>query len=590
MYPFATLVLLILLLVVLVNGRVRPDLVFGGTLVSLVVLGILSPKEAFSGFSNPVVFTIASFFLVAHGLQLTRSLDTVSMRLFKDGIPVKTMMGRMMSLTVTVSSFVNNTPVVAMMMVPVTRWSTKNRVPASKLLMPLSHLTILGGLITLVGTSTSLIVSGLLVSSGNEPLRFWELTPVAIPACLLAMLYYLTVGYAGLPGHGRDSFQGHASETADAEQYHFNLKVPRGSAMDGLTIEKAGLRSLRHAYLAYVIRNGTNTGMAAPDFVLKGDDTLCFVGSYPGIQELAKGKGLLKEDWKGKDSSQKTYIYEAVVSPNSSLVGNTLKESGFREKFMGVVLAIRRRDGIIQEEIGRTPIKQGDLLLVEALDGFERQWNSDIDDFYLVTRKNTGPTLPTYKAGTAQAIVIALLAACITGLLELHVAAMSAAICMVATGCVPVSEVYRASNIPVLIVVACSIGIGRAMESSGFSDACAGMIVTHLSGAGYMSVAAALYLLTNAVTEVLPNQSTAVLMMPIAIALSNSTGMDTHAFAVPVAIAASCSFLTPTGYQTNLMVMSPGGYRAGDYARVGWPLTLSVFLITMTYVWLVHAR
>lgn len=586
MQQYLTLFVVAILFIGLARGMARPDLLFGGALVVLVVLGAAPAETALSGFSHPAVFTVGAFLVVAHGLQLTRAFDSVFARLFHDRLSVKSMSVRMMALTATLSSFVNNTPLVAMMLGPVSKWAVRNGAAKSRLLIPLSYLTILGGLVTVIGTSTTLIVSGLLSASGNQPLGFWELTPVGLSASVLAILFFATLGARNLSGGGVQGAGPHTDGMDDPDRYHFNLSIPTGSAIDGLTVDNSGLRSLRHAYLAYVIRGGTNIGIADPELTLRADDVLCFVGSYPGIEELARSKGLRKSTWDERNMPQGSYLYEAVVSNSSSLVGKTLKEAGFRERFAGVVIAIRRRDGLLLAEIGRTPIKAGDLLLIEAREGFDKQWNTDMDDFYMVTRKSTRPTMPTHKGGTAAAIVALLLTACISGVLELPVAALGASILMVAAGCIPKSEVYRAANIPVLIVIASSIGIGETLESTGIAGSFAGWLAESVSGQGLMATAAAVYLLTNAVTEVLPNQSAAVLMMPIALSLSGILGIDTHAFAIPVAIAASSSFLTPTGYQTNLMVMSPGGYRFGDYAKAGWPLTLMLFCLTMAYVWL----
>jgi di/tricarboxylate transporter len=563
---WATLATIVAMLAALLKSSGHPDLILLGALGMLLLLGILTPKEAFAGLSNPAPLAVGALFVVAAGVRNTGALSWVDPLLFQPSRYLPATLGRLMLASASLSAFLNNTPIVAMLIPRVEAWSEKSGIPVSKLMMPLSFGAILGGTTTLIGTSTNLLVSGLMEASGYSGLGLFELTPVAVPAALAAMAYFVLVGYRLLP----ERRQGGATVSSELQNCLFELRVAPNSPLAGKTVQQAGLRSLGEAYLPYLHRDG-HLLWAAPETVLREGDILDFVGNPSAIDKLLERPGLERTvDGVGSPELTAHPLYEAIVAPSSPLVGRTLREVGFRERYDGVVLGIHRRDEQIRAPLGRAPIQAGDLLFVEAPPGFDRRWSGRRDEFYLVAPyRGEQPKPQPQKAPIAIAILVATVAFAATGIAPIAMTAFLGALATIATGCLSRQDARRAVDLSVLIVLAASLGLGRAVEKTGLADAIANGIIERAPQLGTLGVLVAIYAITSLLTEVVTNNGAAAIVLPIGLAASAELGAPPEAFAIAVAIAASTSFLTPIGYQTNLMVMSPGGYRFGDYARSG---------------------
>ncbi|MCS3642231.1 SLC13 family permease [Salinibacter ruber] len=568
----------------------RPDLVLLSGLSVLLVSGVVSPDQAFAGFSNAAVLTVGALYVVAGGVQHTDALSELDRVLFADTTRLGPVLARFMVPTSVLSGLLNNTPIVAMLTPRLQEWADAQNIPASKLMIPLSYAAITGGMMTLIGTSTNLIVAGLMEAEGYEPLSLFDVTWVGVPAALVVIAYFVLGGHRLLPDRGTSA----PAAERRLGQNMFEVTVTAPAPIVGQTVAEAGLRDLGDAYLTHV-RRGTEVLQGRPGRPLEQGDVLAFNGSLAARERLLGRPGLTRTlphpdgDHDDPARYETLPLYEAVIAESSNLVGTTLGEANFREQYQGVVLGIQRQDEPVTSPVGTTELQAGDLLIVEAPDDFEERWSSGSrEEFYLVAPRD-GRARPggspehddeetdrSGRAPIALGLTGAMVLAAATGLAPIVTAAVLAALLMVGTGCIRPAEAQRALNVQVLVVIAAALGIGKAIETTGLATATAQGVLSVAEPFGPVVVLVALYLLTNLLTEIITNNAAAVLMLPVAMAAASSLGAPPVAFGVLVAVAASASFLTPIGYQTNLMVMAPGGYRFSDYARVGWPVTLLV--------------
>lgn len=561
----------------------RPHFLFMGALLILLVTGVLEPSNAFAGFANEAVFTVAALFVVAAGVQHTGAFSFMDKMIFNESFSTHKVAAKMMSITAVLSAFLNNTPIVAMLIPRVQNWADKKGISPSRLLIPLSYATIVGGTATLIGTSTNIIVSGMMSQQGLGAIGLFELVYIGVPAIVLTLVWFLTFGLRLLPKERKQHQDGQLEPTPEA--FQFDYKVPLESSIVDKTIEQAGLRALEKAFLIHIRRKNHIIGVVSPDMLIQENDVLTFSGSYEAVHRIATNKGLFSDIPKMEVVAASLPLFEAVVSHSSPLVDSTLKEALFRDKFQGVVLAIQRKQEIIKGAIGNTPIQAGDLLLIEAREGFDKSFATNKNHFYLVRRK--GNQLPAYngKGKIALIIILSMLVLVGSGVLPMVTAALVAAVAMIVTKCIQKEQVVSSMQLPILVVIAAAIGIGKAVEVSGLAQTIADTIFGSIALWQPLMLIGLIYIVTNIFTELITNNAAAVLMFPIAIALAEQAGIPLHAAGITVAIAASASFLTPIGYQTNLMVMSAGGYKFSDYTRAGLPITIILLVVTVTVVW-----
>ena len=577
-----TLGVLAVMVGALVRGVARPDLVMLGALGLLLLGGVLGPEAAFAGFSNPAVITIGSLFVVAAGVERTGALGVLDRLMRPRSGRVGGAILRLMAPTALLSGVLNNTPIVAMLVPRVQAWARRSGVPASKLLLPLSTAAIVGGWLTLIGTSTNVVVHGLLIAEGLPGLGFFDLAWVGVPVVALVLVYYAAVGHRLLPDGAAEALG------ARARDYRFDLAVAPDAPFAGRTVEEAGLRTLGDAYLAH-LRRADAVVEVAPETVLAAGDVLAFVGDVRAHDELLARPGLARTAPEVHDRDRPDLpLVEAVVAAGSGLEGRSLQDVGFREAYGGVVLAVQRRGEPVRGGLGRVPLRAGDLLLVEGRLGVGDRLARHAADFALVTSVEA-PRLATARAPVALALLAGLVVTVTAGLLPLSTAAFCAALGAVATGCLRGGSVHRALDGTVLLVIAASLGVGQAVQASGLAGLAAGAVEAAAGAGGAVVLVVVLFALTNVLTEVVSNSAAAALMVPVATAAAADLGIEPKALALVVAVAAGASFLTPIGYQTNLMVMAAGGYRYTDYARAGLPVTLIVLVVTVavaTLVWM----
>lgn len=583
-----TIGVVLLTLATLAINRFSVDVVLAAAVSLLVFAGtiagvhILSPREAVAGMGNEGLATIAVLFVVVRGLTETGAVRWLGERLL--GRP-KGAMAALVRLCVPVtafSGFMNNTPLVAMMIPAVSDWCRRARVSPSKMMIPLSYAAILGGTCTLIGTSTNLVVHGMWVDSGRGAMGIFEIAWIGVPAAVVGVGYLLLVAPRLLPTRGSV-----LEASSDARSYTTEMLVEDGSPLVGRTIEQAGLRHLPGLFLAEIERRGEVLPAVGPDQKLDAGDRLVFVGVLESVVDLQKIRGLspatnqvVKLD---APRPQRTLI-EAVVSNTCPLVGRTIREGRFRSVYNAVIIAVARNGERIRRKIGDIVLRPGDTLLLEAPVSFVEQHRNS-RDFFLISAVEDARPVRHERARIALAIVgVMVLVATIQpfGMGMLHAAVLAAGL-MLVTRCCSASQARRSVDWQLLVVIAASLALGKALENTGAARAIADGVVS-LAGSNPHIVLALVYLVTMLLTETVTNNAAAVIMFPISLAASQSVGADFLPFAFTIMMAASASFSTPLGYQTNLMVMTPGGYRFGDYLRVGVPLNALMMAVTVALV------
>lgn len=580
---YYTLGLILVLIICLYNEVLRAEFLMVLGVAALLIPGILTPSEAFHGFSHPAMLTVASLFVVASGIYQSGALNFLARILKPDTAGPKTLIFRIMSFSGFFSAFLNNTPIVAMLIPQLQDWCRRNNIAPSRILMPMSYAAIMGGTITLIGTSTNLIVSGMLEDRGHEGLSLFTLAWVGIPATIVVIIFMTFIGFRLLPATDEDSPE---TKPETLKQYQFEIKIGQGSPFAGKTVLESGFRDLKKAYLAHIRRYGRLVGPVSPNEVLEEGDTLNFFGDLEVMDELLQKEGLerVASPPNISENQEMLPLYEAIVAPSSSLIGKSLKSAGFRQKFQGAVLAVHRGQEKILSGLGRLTIKPGDLLVIEANPGFEERWNGS-NEFYLVSPLKRERTEYNHQKALAFGILIVMIGVIALNLVPTVTAAFTAAIIMVLTGTVKREHLRNSINFPVLVIIASALGIGEAVDKTGLAEAGALTLANYSTDIGIVGILIALYIFTNILTELITNNGAAVLMAPLGIAIAGQTGLEPQAAIVVIAIAASASFISPIGYQTNLMVMGPGNYRFSDYFKAGWPLSLIVMSITTTIVY-----
>jgi len=584
-----TVAVVVAMIAALVLELIEPDAVVFTGLTVLLVGGVLTPKEALSGFANEGMLTVAVLFIVAHAARSSGSLTLLANRTMGRSAGGPRSVLRMMGPVAGVSAFLNNTPIVAMFTPTIRDWALKRGLAPSKFLIPLSYAAIFGGTCTLIGTSTNLVVSGMLLEATGSPLGMFTQAWVGIPAAMVGVAFMATLGYRLLPTR-KDPAEEFAS---GGREYVFEFRVPEGSSVEGKTVEEAGLRQLRFVYLTELARAGgagQTFSPVHPGEKLMGGDRLVFAGSAASAVELQELKGLESmHDAEHLDHVRDRghgRVVEAVVSSSSPMLGKTIREGDFRARYDAAVLAVHRRGHEITSGLGQLRLRPGDTLLLLSGDDFLKRWNQ-ARDFYMVSKVADLQAFDRRKATISLVALGGMILLAATGVLDILPAAILAAVVLVLTRTVTVVEARRSLEINVLVVIAAALGISKALEKTGVASAVAGALIGAVEQFGFVALIAAVYLVTTFFTEIITNNAAAAIIFPIAMATAAQTGADPLPFAVTVAIAASASFATPIGYATNLMVYGPGGYRFTDFVKVGVPLNLLFFVATIVVVPLV---
>lgn len=572
---------IILCVGLLVTTSITAEVIFLSGLTVLIISQVVTPEEALIGFSNQGMLTVGALYVVAAGLKETGAIQLIVDRIIGRSKNIRRAQIRIMTPVMVVSAFLNNTPVVASFIPALEDWARKNRIPASKLLIPLSYAAILGGTCTLIGTSTNLIVNGLVIAEPNtRAIGIFEPGLIGVPCAIAGFLYLVLFGRNLLPirGSGFDSFK-------DPREYTIEMIVDDDSPLTQKTVEDAGLLSLPGLFVVEINRDDQIITPIDPNLILKGNDRIIFAGILESIIDLKQIKGLrtaTDQVFKLESSKRERLLFEAVISQSNPLNGITIRKGRFRNRYNGAVLAVSRNGERIKKRVGDIILRSGDTLLIEAHSNFLEQFKNSTD-FYLISSIASASSPNYRKSSIAWTILGLMVATAALGIFSMFQASFVAAGLMVATGCLPPTSVKKSIDWTVLMVIGATLGIGNSMEVTGVAELLATNIMGFAGSNPYLALIAT-YIATTILTELISNNASAVLVFPIAVSMAASFGVNYMPFVIVIIMAASASFATPIGYQTNLMVYGPGGYRFTDFTKVGLPLNLLVATITILLV------
>jgi di/tricarboxylate transporter len=576
-----TLAIVATVLIMLSTTPAPTEVVLLGAMIVLSIAGVVSPSEALSGFSSPGVMTIAALYVVVAGLRETGAIAWFSQMVFGRPKNLRSAQFKLMGASALLSTVINNTPVVAMFIPIAQEWAARYGLSISRLLLPMNNIVILAGLCTLIGTSTNLAVYGLLMQvKPGADIGLFELLPIGIPLTIAGFIYALAFSRSLLPDR-----QGPMEQLENAREYAFTMRVHSGGPLVGKTIAEVGLRNLKSAYVLEIERENRLLTSVGPNQVLRAGDRLTCVGVVDAIKDLRRMPGLSIAEEQGYTLDLKhaqRQLVEIVLSATSPLINRTVRESNFRDLYGAAIISISRDGSRIPGKVGDIVFRPGDTLLVEAESNFAEKHKYS-RDFLLVSALVDSAPPDFRRAPLALGILILMIVAATLEWVPLFEASFIAAGLMVATGCLTMQVATRSIEYHIVAGIAASFALGVALTASGAASLVGDGLVSLSAGHPYL-VLAALYLVTVVVTELITNNAAGVLMFPIAIAVADAAGVSFMPFVIAVMVAASCGFITPIGYQTNLMVYGPGGYRFMDFVRFGLPLNIICGIITLLIV------
>ena len=575
-----TLAVVTLAVLVLTRDLISPAVAFTAAVVVLMVAGVVTPEQAFQGFSNPAPITVAALYVLARAVEKSGALQPIVRATLGTGQSVRGALARMTVPVAAASAFLNNTPIIAMLSPQIGEWADRRGDSASRYLMPLSFAAILGGMTTLIGTSTNIVVSGLLEAEGYEPFTMFELTRIALPIALVGLVITILASPNLLP----DRLPPRQETRTGGRSFSVRMIIEPGGPLDGLRMDEAWSALPKGTTMVYFERDGEGAGQPHPDTVLKGGDYLTLLGDTDVVLKL--------HDVSGLASSQQPHLpfefrsarhayFEAVIAPESRLVGQSLVDIRFLARYQATVVAIHRAGEPVHGHLARAPLKPGDTLMVIADQGFGDRWRGR-NDFLLVWRLG-GPAPPlSPKAGIVLAVAAAIVLGAGFQLLPILHLSLLGALALVVLGILSPNEAKDAIDFDVIVVIGAAFGLAAAVESSLLGQSAADLVATVFGRFGAQGAMAGIILSTIALSSLITNNAAAALVLPIALTTAAGFGVEPRAAAVAVALSASASFMTPIAYQTNLMVYGPGGYHFGDYARLGTPLTLVVLVVLLS--------
>lgn len=569
--------------------------------IVLMLLGLVKPDEGIAGFSNSATITVMAMFILSAGITRTGAIQMARDLFVKWGGKNPSQQIFVMGAIVgPITAFINNTAVVAIFLPIIEDWCKKQQVSVSKLLIPLSYATVLGGMITLIGTSTNIVASGVAKKLGYEEFGLFQFTTLGILTFIIGLTYLTFVAPRLLPDR-KPVASVSLSEEYGLKDYVSEVVITPRSSLIGQTLNQSEIQRKFDIDVLEIIHNGSKFPQPLGDKNISAGDILLVRGTREDLLKIRDERGIeiladVKFSKTGEDgdsieaemTSGEENIAEVLILSNSRLIGSTLKDLRFRQRYNATVIAIRRGEELVRERLGKVPLQFGDLLLVQgprqSILGFQTTRE------LLVLEQRDVETIQQNKAWIALAIVFAviLVAAFDFDRLPILVTSLAGVILMIVTGCLKPGEIYGAVRWDIIFLLAGLIPLGTAMENSGANQLLVDKLVDlggNLSGYWVLTF---FYLITSFFTEILSNNATAVLMIPIAAKVATSLGLNPYALMFAVTFAASNSYLTPIGYQTNTMVYGPGGYKFLDFTRVGLPLNLIMTICTPLLIVLIY--
>ncbi|SMO78677.1 SLC13 family permease [Fodinibius sediminis] len=577
-----------------------PDAVLLTALAVVTVSGVISLEQAAEGFGNTTLIALGSLYVVAAALRESGALDRASeFILGKKTRNIQKILLRLCPSVATYSAFLNNTPIVAMGIPAIRSWAQKNQIPVSKLLMPLSFAAILGGLCTLIGTSTNLITHGMLQNHGYEGFAFFELAWLGIPCAAVGLTYLIFISPSMTPARRDIRY-----EEERKRELLVEIEIEEGAGVAGKTVEEVGLDLFPGFYLSRINRNGREIAPVPEGERLRAGDHLFYAAQggiaaqmpsltdYPGLRlALQPPREIRQEQRKDRE------LHQVVIKEGSRLVGSTIEEAHLLERFGAAVTGVRRRGKRIDQPLGEFVLHPGDVLLLDTGRGFHGAYE-DAEDFFLTSEaggEGPGETadIKEQRPGgrdlyVSVGVLVGIVGLVAAGILHIALAGILGVAVLLTFNVIEAGEARKSVDWTVLIVIGAALGLGRAMEVSGAAQMIGGWMVDLTSAYGPRAVLAGMVIVTAILTEIITNNGAVALMFPIVLSVAESQGFEARGLFIGITLVASMSLLTPIGYQTNLMVYGPGNYRFTDFFKVGFPLQLvlwTVIIILTPIIW-----
>ena len=574
-----------------------PDAILLTAVAILTVSGVMTLEQAFEGFANTTIIALGSLYVVSAAMRESGALNRASAIIL--GTEKQTIQRILLRLCPSVSlysAFLNNTPVVAMGIPAIRSWAQKNNIVVSKLLMPLSFAAILGGICTLIGTSTNLITHGLLQSHGFAGLSFFELAWVGVPCAIVGLLYLVFISPMLTPARRDIRY-----EEEQKRKLLVEYEIEEGAEVIGRTIQESELENFQEFYLSRINRNDQEIAPVLKDEKLRQGDHLLYAArngiaahepdmhGYPGLRLAVLAPRTIKE---GKKKDRE--LHQVVVKEGSPLAGAALEDAKLMERFGAAVTGVRRRGKRIEQPLGTFVMRSGDVLLLDTHRGF-REAYEDTKDFFLTSAAG-GEAADAEKKYTEShnrggkdlyvsvTVLLGIVISVAAGVIHIALAGILGVAVLLGFNVIKAGEARKSIDWTVLIVIGAAIGLGKAMEVSGTAELL-GMYMGELtSNYGEWAVLAGVVIVTGLLTELITNNGAVALMFPIAVSVAESQGIDARGLIIAITVVASMSLITPIGYQTNLMVYGPGNYRFTDFFKVGFPLQVTLWTVVIILV------
>ncbi len=567
---------IVFLLSALYLGWFKPTVSFFIAILVFIFGGILTPSEALNGFANEQLAVIVLLLIISDIFKKSSVVNVLFHRLFGRSENVSSFKLGMMTVVASFSAFFNNTPLVAMMMPYTNNWAIKNKVAPSKLLIPLSYAAIFGGCVTLVGTSTNLIVNGLAIDAGFKSLSIFDFTAVGLPMMVIGIIYLLLFGNKLLPDTRSTKEDGNKG----SREFFVETQIKANSKLINQTVESSGFRALKGLYLVEVVRNDLSFSPVAPDFILRQDDALFFAGETKALEEIKEGSlGLTLPKIVDRLLGEKSSTNEVVVSFNSFLIGKKVKETDFRARFDAAIVAIHRNGERLSGKIGDMELKAGDVLLVFSGSNFISRAKNN-RSFYILSHTEEPENINVKKVSLVfSALVFSVILSASTS-----VSLLLCLACVLLLGILlkimPLNEIRKGLDFDLIILIAFGLAFGKAMMNSGASIYLADgflLLQNYLSPTLFLML---IFLITNVLAAYITNKAAVAILFPISVSIAIQLGLNPIPFILIVSFGAAANFITPIGYQTNLMVYGSGGYNFKDFMKIGWPLTLIYMVVS----------
>lgn len=557
-------------------------------LALILVLGPflnVKPEEAISGFSHPATITVLAMFILSGGIYRTGIINLLAQRMVR--FAGKTELKQLLTVMLVVgpiSAIINNTAAVAILIPSVITLAREHRRPPSKLLMPLSFFSQLAGVITLIGTSTNVLASALSTSEGYDAFGMFEFAHIGLLIFITGTLYLLLIGYKLLPERSTIA----VTDTYKIKEYLTEVIVLEDSPLVGKQVVEGGLREQFDIHVLEILRNGRKLEHPLGEKIFQPGDILFIKANSGQLLKIKRMEGLaiipeMRFEDKKLRSNQRALL-EVVIGPNSDLIGGTLESTNFRYHYNSTVIAIRKQGEVIRERLGRVTLNFGDSLLLRgaatALEQIKREPG------FIVTEEMQPEVFRRDKVPVALAIIAGVVIIASLGQ-SILVTAIVGCVLMVLTGCLQVNELHESIRWDVIFLLAGLIPLGLALEKTGGAQLLANLAARSAHHVSPLIVLGIFYIMTMFLTGLISNNAAVVVMVPVGVATAETLGLNARAFILAIMFAASTSFFTPVGYQTNTMIYGPGGYKFLDFTRVGLPLNLILAVLTPIYIYLI---